>query len=288
MVGGPLGAAIFGQGSIGGFLHLEKPHIQLAAEPIIVVAENHNPFLTFAITNTVITTWLTMAVLVVLALVATRNMRLAPRGLQNLFEVVLEYALNLVESIAGKENGRRFFPVVITIFIYVVLNNWLGLLPGFGTLGIFVAGEHGEREFFPFFRGANSDINTPLSLALLSAFFVEYWGISSLGLRTYGSKFINLRGGIIGFMVGIIEAISEFARIISFTFRLFGNIFAGEVLVIVGLFLLPLFFVTNNIISLMELFFGFIQAIIFAALTLVFATLAVTAHGPGGHEEAHH
>lgn len=272
---------------MGGFLHLEKPHIQLAAEPIIVVADNHSAFLRFAITNTIISTWITMVLLIILALAATRGMKLAPRGAQNFLEVVLEAALNLVESIAGKENGRRFFPVVVTIFLYVVVNNWLGLLPGFGTLGLFVPGEHGEKEFFPLFRGANSDVNTTLSLALVSVFFVEYWGVTSLGFRTYGSKFFNFRGPI-DFVVGIIELISEFARIISFTFRLFGNIFAGEALVVVALFLVPFIWFVNGIVFGMELFFGFIQALIFAILTLVFGTIAVTAHGPEGHEEAHH
>ena len=133
----------------------------------------------------------------------------------------------------------------------------------------------------PFLRSANTDINTTLGIALIAMFMVQFWGISTLGFFGHIGKFINVREGPIGFFVGILEAISEIARIISFTFRLFGNIFAGEVLLVAMAFLLPLV----GIIPFLglELFVGIIQAFIFAMLTLVFAVMATTSHGGGEH-----
>ncbi len=259
------------------------------------------------ITNTLITTWLTIVVLVGLFYLATRRMKLVPRGLQNMVETAIEVLLGFVEGVAGKENGRRFFPVLATIFLYVLFNAWLGLLPIFNFIG---TGETGTASgaFFgdysgfivhtALFRAANTDINVPLMLALVSFISVEYWGFTSLGVRHYAGKFLRFRQfiqgigyllkgrvksalsailfGAIDIFVGALELLSEFVRIISFTFRLFGNMTAGEVLLLMMAFLIP-WIVAIPFYGL-EILLGAIQALIFCALTLVFATMAVTPH----------
>jgi F-type H+-transporting ATPase subunit a len=151
------------------------------------------------------------------------------------------------------------------------------------------AGE-GEKigVLFPFFRGINTDLMTPLSFAIFSAIFVEYWGISALGFKRYAAKFINFKGPI-DFFVGILELIAEIARLISFSFRLFGNMLAGEILLLVMTFLVAVAAPIVVIFYGLELFVGAIQAFVFGTLTLVFGVLAVTAHGPDEHGgEAHH
>ena len=272
-------------------------------------------------------------------------MSLVPRGIQNFAEMVLEAFYNLVVQTVGEKHGRRFFPVVCTIFLYVVTANWLGLLPGVATLGkVEPMASHGEvleqgvvfdqaaginvimpgipswpphepksinldlpadateqqKEaaleeatkdlkpdqkagvLVPFFRSVNTDLNGPLALAIMSAIFVEFWGISTLGFFRYGSKFLNFKGGPIGFFVGILEFVAEAARLLSFTFRLFGNIFAGEILFLVILFMLPV--LALDLVYGLELFVGLIQAFIFAMLTLVFGIVAVTSHEEGESE----
>ena len=133
----------------------------------------------------------------------------------------------------------------------------------------------------PFLRSANTDVNMTLAIALVAMFMVHMWGFTTLGFFGHMGKFINFRSGPIGLFVGVLEAISEVARVISFTFRLFGNIFAGEVLLVAMAFLLPLV----GIIPFLglELFVGMIQAFIFAMLTLVFATMATVSHVADEH-----
>jgi F-type H+-transporting ATPase subunit a len=133
----------------------------------------------------------------------------------------------------------------------------------------------------PFLRGANTDLNTTLAIALFAMLSIQYWGFRTLGMRGYGGKFVNIRQGPVFFAVGLLEIISEISRVISFTFRLFGNMFAGEILLVAMAFLFPLI----GIIPFLglELFVGFIQAFIFAMLTLVFAVVATAAHGEEGH-----
>jgi F-type H+-transporting ATPase subunit a len=199
--------------------------------------------------------------------------------------------LSFVKSVAGEKHARLLFPVVATIFIYVITNAYLALLPFFGT--ILVTGQEGTAV--PLFRSANTDINVPLSIAVMSFIFVEFWGMKSLGAFRYLGEFFNFgqigRGvkelfmgkirpaitniafGFINLFVGMLEIFSHLIRIISFTFRLFGNMTAGEMLLLVSAFLIPLIF-TIPFYGL-ELLIGFIQALIFAGLTLVFGTIAV-------------
>ncbi|HXZ94688.1 MAG TPA: F0F1 ATP synthase subunit A, partial [Dehalococcoidia bacterium] len=161
---GPLGASFFGI-KVPSFLAVPKPHVELASEGVAEVAG-------FSITNTLIASWLSIIVLVVLFYVCTRKMKLVPGRLQNLAEMAVETLLNFVESAAGKKHARLLFPVVATIFIYVITNAYMALLPFFGT--IVVAGQGGTTV--PLFRAANTDINVPLSIALMSFIFIEFWG----------------------------------------------------------------------------------------------------------------
>jgi F-type H+-transporting ATPase subunit a len=280
---GPLGAGFFGI-KVPSFMAVPKPHITLPSEVLFEVAG-------FPITNTLIASWLSIIVLMILFYVCTRKMKLIPEKLQNLAEMAVEALLSFVKSVAGEKHARLLFPVVATIFIYVITNAYLALLPFFGT--IVVMGQEGTAV--PLFRSANTDINVPLSIAVMSFIFVEFWGMKSLGAFRYLGEFFNFgqigRGvkelftgkirpaitniafGFINLFVGLLEVFSHLIRIISFTFRLFGNMTAGEMLLLVSAFLIPLIF-TIPFYGL-ELLIGFIQALIFAGLTLVFGTIAV-------------
>ena len=256
-----------------------KEKSPLAPEPLFGL------FGSFSLTNTILASWLSVIVLVVLAYFATRKMKDIPTGLQNLMEALVEVMLGFVEGVAGKENGRRFFFIVGSIFLFVLANAWLSLFPIFNSI---------TYNHVAMFRGANTDINVPLAIALVSFVSVEYWGITSLTFRVYIKKFVRLENlrhgkivmGIVDAFVGFLELISELIRILSFTFRLFGNMTAGEILLLVSAFLIP--FVFSTVFYGLELFIGLVQALIFAGLTLVFATTAVAGHGQEGHAEEEH
>jgi len=284
---GPLGKNIFGDVGLPEWLSLPHPEFELPAETVFHI-------LGFPVANSLIGAWITMAVLIILSYVITRRMKVVPGRLQSAFEFLLGWLYDLCRRVAGEENGRRFFPVVATIFLFVAFNAWLSLVPGFGS--IFVTNAEGEHIHL--LRGANTDINMPLALALVSFVFVEYFGLKSLGLRYLG-KFLSvgqffhslaqiLRGrlkaglgglftGFIHIFVGLLEALSEMVRIVSFTFRLFGNMTAGEILLLIAAFLIPWVFALP--FYGLELLVGFVQALIFSGLTLVFLTLAVAHHG---------
>lgn len=280
---GPLGASFFGI-EVPSFMNVSKPHVELPSEGLFEVAG-------FSITNTLIASWLTVIVLVVVFFVFTRKMKLIPGRLQNLAEMAVEALLSFVKSVAGEKHARLLFPAVATIFIYVITNAYLALLPFFGT--IVVSGHEGAAV--PLFRSANTDINVPLSIALVSFVFIEFWGMKSLGAFRYLGGFFNFgqlgRGvkglfkgkirpaianiafGFINLFVGMLEVFSHLIRVMSFTFRLFGNMTAGEILLLVSAFLVPFIF-TIPFYGL-ELLIGFIQALIFAGLTLVFGIIAI-------------
>jgi F-type H+-transporting ATPase subunit a len=317
-----------------------SPVVVLPSEPVF----NIGPW---AVRNTVLTSWLVIIFLVVASFLATRKMDLVPvRFLQNFVEALIEWMYGIVEDAAGPANARRFFPLVATIFLYVICSNWFGLLPFYNTIGRvnppeaaagqtgtaiayhiyhlgslpiaieplhpqtvpvvanangeavnangqpLATGNSGEADgvLVPYFRSVFSDANAPLSLALVSFVAVEYWGITALGLGSYLSKFFNFGAlfhgkplGLIDVFVGFLELLSELVRIISFTFRLLGNIFAGEVLIGFMTFIIP--FLLPTLFYGLELFFGMIQAAIFALLTLVFGIMAVESHAEGEHEQ---
>lgn len=229
----------------------------------------------FPVTNALLIGMIVSGLLMFFITRVTRNMSLVPRGLQNVIEIIFEALLSLVESVTqDKKQARQFFPLIATIFLFVLLSNWAGLLPGLGTVGIY--GEHnGHHTIIPFLRSTSADLNFTLALSLITVIAVQFAGIAALGIVKYGKKFLispfHKPYGI-GTLVGILELVSEIGKIISFTFRLFGNVFAGEVLLTVMLHLVPYFLPLP--FMFLEVFVGFIQAVVFAMLTLVFLKMA--------------
>jgi F-type H+-transporting ATPase subunit a len=235
--------------------------------------------------------------LVLISWLITRRMQLVPGKLQAAFEFILGWIYDFCKSVAGEEYGRKFFPVICTIFLFVAFNAWLSLIPGFGSITITTHGV--EHELI---RGSNTDVNTPLAIALVSFVFVEFWGLKTLGIK-YLRKFVNAGGffrsignlfrgrvkqgfsglfsGFVDIFVGALETLSELIRIVSFTFRLFGNMTAGEILILVAAFLVPM--AIGWMVYGLELFIGFIQALVFSGLTLAFASMAVASHGEESH-----
>ncbi len=230
------------------------------------------------VTNALLIGVIVSAFLIFLTTRATKNLTLVPRGVQNVLEIIFEALLELVESVTqDKKQARQFFPLIATIFLFVLISNWAGLLPGLGTVGIY--GEHnGHHTIIPFLRSTSADLNFTLALSLITVITVQFTGIAALGIVKYGKKFFispfHKPYGI-GTAVGILELVSEVGKIISFTFRLFGNVFAGEVLLTVMLHLVPYFLPLP--FMFLEVFVGFIQAVVFAMLTLVFLKMATLA-----------
>ncbi len=240
--------------------------ISLAAEPIFKIDG-------FLLTNSLFASLILSLFLLFFVLIfASRKLEKIPKGrsLQNIVETFLEMFYRLFESITG-ELTSKIFPLAMTFFIFILFSNWLGLLPGFGSIGIWEEAEEG-KILKPLLRGPTADINTTLGLALISVITIQYLGLKNLGSH-YLKKFFNF-GNPIKTFVGLLELLSEFSKIISFAFRLFGNIFAGEVLLTVMAFLIP-FIVPMPFIGL-ELFVGLIQAFVFTMLTLVFIRVATS------------
>ena len=251
---------------------------------ISLAAEKIGTIFGFPITNSLLATWLVMTVLIVFSLAATRKMSLVPSGLQSVAELIVGGLHDFFSSVTG-HYVDKFFPLIASLFLFIITANWMGLLPGFSTIGFYhtkevvIAETNGEApkketetEFVPLLRGATSDLNTTIGLALVAVIAIQYFGFSLVGPH-YGKKFLNFKDPI-SFFLGILESMSEVSRIISFAFRLFGNIFAGEVLLAVIAFLMP-FLVPLPFLTL-ELFVGFIQALVFSMLTAVFANVAVS------------
>lgn len=230
------------------------------------------------ITATMTTVWLAMIVLTILAVTLKSRLAAVPGGLQNIMELMIGGAYDYVEeTLESKELARKYFPLLATIFLFLLVMNWLGLLPGVTSIG-FWEGHGDEKHLVPLLYPPATDLNITLAFAFVSMFFIEFAGIAALGVWKYGGKFFTIKGHSIGervmnFLVGILELISELGRIISFSFRLFGNMFAGKTLLVVGMFFVP--FILPVPLMLYETFVGFIQAGVFAFLTLIFIKLAV-------------
>ncbi|MFC1987605.1 F0F1 ATP synthase subunit A [Chloroflexota bacterium] len=283
---GPLGKSIVGDIGLPSWLSVVQPHPELPAEVVFHI-------LGIPITNSIVASWVTILVLVGFSYAVSHRLRVIPGRMQAILEFIISALLDFCQSVAGKERGRRFFPVVATIFLFVAFNAWLSLLPGYGS--IIIHTHEGEAHLL---RAANTDINTPLAIAVMSFIFVEYFGLRLMGIGYLG-KFINVgqfftglrqlaRGkllaglngmftGVINIFIGMIEALSELVRIISFTLRLFGNMTAGEILLLMATFLIPFLFALP--FYGLELLVGFVQALIFGGLTLIFLTVATTHHG---------
>lgn len=226
------------------------------------------------ISNSILATWLGMLFLVIIAILATKKMKIIPVGIQNFMEWVIELLLNLIDSVThNRKKSEEFLPWIATFFLFIITTNWMELIPGFGTIGIEQT-VGGKSALIPILRSANTDINTTLALAIISVLLIQIFGVIVIGFFKHVKKFINFSSPI-NFFVGALESISEISKIISFAFRLFGNIFAGEVLLIVIAFLIP--FIVPLPFYALEVFVGFIQALVFSMLTLVFLTIATTA-----------
>jgi F-type H+-transporting ATPase subunit a len=339
---GPLGSKLLNV-QVPATVAVNKPHIQLPSEPVVTIeykdgslhtalgaGERHEASTSvehktseksegdkkaeggfrFSITNTLIASWVTIIVLVLIFFFATRRVSIIPGRLQSLTEIIVEGMYNFIEGVAGQKNARIFLPVVGTIFLYVITNAWMALIPLWGTFGIWEQVEaHGETSkiLIPFLRAANTDINLTLSIAIVAFCFIEYLGLSKIGGLSYLDSFFQfstlkkdfwdnlIKGkiqpalsgiafGFINIYVGLLEVLSHFIRIVSFTFRLFGNMTAGEILLTVMTFLVP--FIAAVPFYGLETLVGFLQAMIFAGLTLVFGVMAITSH----HDESaeHH
>lgn len=232
----------------------------------------------FPFTNTLLLTFLVVGLLLVGSYLLTRRYGLVPNGAQNLVEVVYEQVVNLLDSVLGNRRAsEKYLPFVASIFIFVLLCNWFGILPGVGSVGFYDEEHH---AFMPLLRSPASDLNFTLALSLVTVVMVNIFGITAIGISKYASKFFNFSSPI-KFYVGVLELVSEIGRLISFAFRLFGNVFAGEVLLLVIAFLVP--FAAPIPFFLLEIFVGFIQAFVFAMLALVFIAIAIV-----DHEDEHH
>ncbi|PIT92007.1 MAG: ATP synthase F0 subunit A [Candidatus Harrisonbacteria bacterium CG10_big_fil_rev_8_21_14_0_10_42_17] len=247
-----------------------SPMISLKAEPLFSIGS-------FSVTNSIVLAFVTLLVLCSIGLAFKKKVSLIPKLFQSLVEVAVEGFLKIMDSVLGDRNkSEKYLPLVATIFFFIMVSNWLGLLPGVGSIGVNIIHE-GHETFTPVFRAPAADLNFTIAIAILAVFGVNLSGVFAIGFFKHFKKFFTLKNPIYTF-VGILEFFSEFAKIVSFSFRLFGNIFAGEVLLIIVGFLVP--YVVPLPFLMLEIFVGFIQAFIFAMLTLVFIAGAIV-------EEAH-
>lgn len=256
------------------------------------------PGINFGVTNTLLCTWLVILGLIILVLFirSRRHRQLVPTGFQNFMEWVVESLQNLVESVSGKEKGRRFFPLVATLFIFIFLGNFMDVLPGIDTIGTVDGATHptsfgfihflfgsDSNKLVAWFRPPTTDLNLTFAMAIIVVILCQIIGFSMLGPGTHLGKYLKFKGllskgvsGPIEFFVGLIEIVTELSRILSFAFRLFGNIFAGgAVLAVFGLLTLGF---ANLLFIPLEIFVAFVQALVFAMLTLVFMEMASASH----------
>lgn len=232
------------------------------------------------VTNTLLMSWAVIALLLTIGIVMGRRLKMIPSRFQTLLEWVFQFVYDYIaETLESRQMARRFFPLLVTIFLFIFTANLLEFTPGIGSVGVY---HSWGGEFLPLFRSMNTDLNVTLTLAILSFLVIEVTGAFTIGVWRYAGKFVNFRSGVIGFFVGIVELFSEVARIISFSFRLFGNIFAGEVLILVVTYFIP--FIGPVPVMAFEVFVGFVQAAIFALLTLFFIKIAIAEpHPPAPH-----
>lgn len=257
----------------------------LYAEPIAHIGS-------FAVTNSLLTAGVALTIVIILALSVKRSLKKIPTGLQNALEMIIEGFLGIFDDVTGsRARSLKFAPVVLTFFFFVLINNWMGLLPGVGSIGQIV--QHGEEKLFiPYLRGATADINTTLALATIGVVLSHIFGVLTVGWWKYLNKFFNIKAFLdiprkikkdpmiiltnpIKAFVSLIEVVGELAKIASLSFRLFGNIFAGEVLLAsisaILAFGAPIPFL------FLEVLVGLIQALIFAMLVLTYITISTTA-----------
>lgn len=266
----------------------ELPKISIAPEQLFTLFG-------FPITNTLLCTWVVIAILLLVCYLGTRRQDLIPSGMQNAFEFLVEGLLGLVEGVSGKKKGRMFFPFVASFFLFILIGNLLDVIPGVDTIGQIEGASHigllwgaESNMLTTWLRPPTTDLNLTIAMALVSVVATQYFGFKILGAKDQLSKYFNFRAlargpmGIIDLVVGLLEIVSELGRLVSFSFRLFGNIFAGSVLLAVFAFLIP---VLPDILFIpFEIFVGAIQAFVFGFLTLVFMEVGTISHG--GHDES--
>ncbi len=304
---------------LGGIFAPVQPHIQVAPEKLLEepIIENFLGLGPLYLVNTLPTMALTLILIIWIAFSVNRAIKksekdLVPHGIGGVFEALLEMLYNLTEGSAGAKWAAKIFPWFATIMIYVLFANLLKIVPGFETIGVLHHSDHGyevqhigpittlvaqkaEHEGYgliPFFRGISVDLNFTFSLALIAVVFIQVIGFQSQGFG-YLSKFFNTRRmftvpffGAMDFLVGLLELISELSKILSFAFRLFGNMFAGVVLMAVVSALLGKITIIPSMLMMFELFVGVIQAFVFGMLTMVFMAQATVGHHDEEHESA--
>ncbi|PJE76048.1 ATP synthase F0 subunit A [Candidatus Uhrbacteria bacterium CG10_big_fil_rev_8_21_14_0_10_48_11] len=242
----------------------------------------------FPVTNSFVNAVVVSVLFIVAAAYFGRRLKPVPSGFQHILEIAVETVLDYMDRVThDREKSLKFFPIVGTLFFFILLSNWIGVLPGIGSITI-LGSEHGSLVPFPLFRPANADLNLTVAMAVVAVVGAHVFGVMTIGFWKYADRFIKLgtlwkllrKGGIgifvgfIEFFVGLIEIISEVAKVVSLSLRLFGNIFAGEVLLTVMASLIayavPLPFL------LLEMLVGIIQAMVFAMLALVYLSVATT------------
>ncbi len=232
------------------------------------------------ITNTVINAWLAIIIFLIIGIIIKRKISLRPGKFQNTFEFILETLLGFFDQVTGdRKKTLKFLPLVGSAFFFILLSNWLGLLPGTGSI---------TYEHKMLLRPANTDLNLVFGMTLVALITSHVWGLIAVGFFTYIGKFIQIKqlifsikkgplaifSAIIELFVGLLEVISELAKVLSLSFRLFGNIFAGEILITVMSSLVA--FLVPTPFMFLEILVGLIQAGVFAILTLVYLTIATT------------
>jgi F-type H+-transporting ATPase subunit a len=245
----------------------------------------------FPVTNSMLTSWIAFLVILTLTLIIRFKRSMVPKGIQNIAEIIIEQLLNLCDTVTqNRRTSKIALPIVMAIVVFVLINNWVGILPGIGT--IMVETSHGH---IPLLRGATADINTTLVLAIVSVLFANLVGIFIVGGWATFTKFIRLPVLLrlkkvfkdpvqlvlvpVDLLVGFLELLGEVAKVASLSFRLFGNIFAGEVLLASMASMFAYFLPTPFLF--LEFFVGIIQAFIIGLLTVVYVTLAVQTHDEG-------
>lgn len=244
-------------------------HISLKAEPIGHIGN-------FPVTNSLFLGVIILVLLSAIAVFSRKRIKMVPGRIQGAFEMFIEGLLGLMDNVfQDRYKSEKYLPIVATIFLFVLFSNWFGLLPGVGS--IYVSTLEGHT---PLLRAPSADLNFTLGLAIITVLGVNVFGVAAIGAGKHASKFFNFSNPI-SFFIGLIELVSEFAKMISFSFRLFGNIFAGEVLLTIIGFLAP--YIVPLPFLFLEVFVGVVQALIFSMLSIVFIAIAIVGH----HEEAH-
>lgn len=274
------------------------PSISLAPDTIFYIGP-------LPVTNTLLGTWISIVILLLLFYFGTRRRDLVPSGMQNFMEWIVELLLGLVESVSGKAKGKQFFPLVATFFVFIMVSNFIDVIPGVDTigqidtaaiqsahttsqpvLGFLLFGDI-SNKIIPWIRPATTDLNLTIGMALIAVITAQAFGFYTLGAGEHLSKYFNFRAlfkfsftGFVEFFVGILDIVQEIGRVLSLAFRLFGNIFAGSVVLAVFAFIIP--FVSDIIFIPFEIFVAVVQAFVFSLLTLIYLQLATTSHS---HEE---